>query len=105
MPIPPVPPQTSRAANALQVFNSLIATPAGIAEYKARAGHRAAFDAERARLGVPATVTYDHIPAATRRLLERISQPELALLAELDATYVTDGLYVDVPAAGRAYFK
>jgi hypothetical protein len=104
MPIPPVPPQTSRAAKALNVFELLIATPAGRQAWLA--GPEAAFNAHKAGLGAAfGTVMFAHIPLATLQVLQGLSEPELALLTRLDATYVADGLFIDVPAVGRAYYK
>jgi hypothetical protein len=99
-----VPVQNVPAARALEVVQQLIADGAGRAAYKANP--RGAFDQKKGGLRGPLNAaSYDHIPPNSRKALEALSDAELALLSSLDATFVADGLFVEVPSPGRLFYK
>jgi hypothetical protein len=84
---------------ALEAFREITKTPDGRRAFAE--GKQNAFDAGKKELaGHLRDADYNEIPEPVRALLERLSEPELALLSELDATYVDAGLYADVPSPG-----
>jgi hypothetical protein len=99
-----VPVQNVPAARSLEVVKELIKDAPGRQEYKAKP--KDAFDKKKGGLGGHLKgAKYDDIPANSRAALEALSDAELQLLSKLDATFVADGLYVDVPSPGKLFYK
>jgi hypothetical protein len=92
------------AARALEVFKDLTSTPKGRKAFKA--SPREAFDHHKRTLDEVTLrrARYTSIPVNTRTALEALSLRELELLSNLDATFVKDGLYVDVPSPGMLHY-
>jgi hypothetical protein len=96
--------QNIPAARALVVFQLLTASEEGRHAFKA--APQQAFDEHKAGLEDPLRSTnYYDIPDQTRLALEALSIYEMALLSDLDATFIADELWVDVPGAGKLYVK
>jgi hypothetical protein len=96
--------QNIPAARALFVFQLLTADDEGRRAFKA--APQEAFDAKKAELDEPLrSASYSHIPDPTRHALEALSIYEMALLSDLDATFIADELWVQVPGAGKLYVK
>ena len=91
-------------ARALEVFKELTRTSEGRQRFATAEIKRDVFDAKKRRLPKSLhhlrTADYTAIPEPVRALLERLSVSELALLSDLDATYVEAGLYAEVPSPG-----
>ena len=96
--------QNIPAARALEVFKLLTKTAKGRAAYKA--SPTKAFNDERRKLKQAhlRRARYTAIPVNSRKALEALSVYELELLSNLDATFVKDGLYVDVPSPGLLHY-
>jgi hypothetical protein len=96
--------QNIPAARALEVFKLLTRTATGRAAYKA--GPSKAFNAHKKKLRQAhlRNASYNAIPTSSRKALEALSVYELELLSNLDATFVKDGLYVDVPSPGLLHY-
>lgn len=89
------------AARALEVVKVLTADSKGREAFtRDPAG---AFDERRRDLEEPALrdANYGDIPENSRKALEALSIEQLEGLSMLDATFVEDGLYVEVPSPGR----
>lgn len=98
--------QNIPAARALEVFKMLTKTAKGRAAYKASPSkafndQKNKVDEKHAQLR---KARYDAIPANSRKALEALSVYELELLSNLDATFIKDGLYVDVPSPGPLHY-
>jgi hypothetical protein len=100
-----VPVQNVEAAQALEVVQSLIARSAGRRAYNA--DPRGAFEEELKRREDLAGkgAAYEKIPENSRRALEALTIEQLALLSQLDQTFIEDGLYVEVPSPGKLFYK
>jgi hypothetical protein len=96
--------QKVRAARALEVFKLLTRNAKGRKAFKANP--RRAFNDARRRSKLPQLqkAKYNDIPDKSRAALEALSIYELQLLSELDATFVADGLFVDVPSPGSLHY-
>jgi hypothetical protein len=90
------------ALRALEVFKALISTDEGRERFRAADDKRAEFNRERDRSPHKTLrrVEYDDIPDASRSALEALSTEQLQALAEVDAAFVADGLWVHVPSPG-----
>jgi hypothetical protein len=101
---PIVASQNIPAARALVVFQLLTANDEGRRAFKA--APEEAFDEHKAELDEPLrSASYLDIPENTRRALEALSTYEMTLLSDLDATFIADELWVQVPGAGKLYVK
>jgi hypothetical protein len=89
------------AARALEVVKDLTADPEGREAFTKDPAR--AFDERRRGLKEPALreANYGDIPENSRKALEALSIEQLEGLSKLDATFVEDGLYVEVPSPGR----
>ena len=90
------------AGRALEVVKDLIGDDDGRRAYKA--SPREAFDDRKGSMrrapSLP-NADYGDIPANSRTALENLSLQEMELLSTLDATFVDDNLFVEVPSPGR----
>lgn len=78
---------------ALEVFKDMIADPTARAEFAdaPKADKKKIFDKHKGGK----TGKWDDIPDGARQHLEDLSDDHLKLLAELDAAFVSAGLYVE----------
>lgn len=92
---------------AIETLKDLLADPdsrAAFASAEGTDGKEAAFNRKRDELDRPNVDYRDHIPEGPRRLLEGLSEDELAFLADVDATFVKAGLSVSSnPNASMIY--
>jgi hypothetical protein len=96
--------QNIPAARALFVFELLTADDEGRRAFKA--APEEAFNDRKAGLDEPLrSANYSDIPEPSRLALEALSIYEMALLSDLDATFIADELWVQVPGAGKLYVK
>jgi hypothetical protein len=96
--------QNIPAARALVVFQLMTADDEGRRAFKA--APQEAFDNRKAQLDEPLrSASYSDIPDPTRAALEALSIYEMELLSDLDATFIADELWVQVPGAGKLYVK
>jgi hypothetical protein len=98
--------QNIPAARALEVFKLLTKTAKGRAAFKASPSkafneHKKTLKGRHANLR---SARYTAIPENSRKALAALSVYELELLSNLDATFVEDGLYVDVPSPGPLHY-
>jgi hypothetical protein len=101
-----VPVQNVAAAQSLEVVQHLIKDEAGRQAYTA--DPRGAFEERKQHPELPdhlRDADYGAIPTNSRSALEAFSEEQLALLSSLDQTFVEDGLYVQVPSAGKLFYK
>jgi hypothetical protein len=96
--------QNLPAARALEVFKGLTSSAKGRKAFEANP--RRAFNEHKKRLRRASlrAAKYDDIPDNSRAALEALSIYELELLSNLDATFVKDGLFVDVPSPGSLHY-
>jgi hypothetical protein len=96
--------QNIPAATALVVFQLLTANDEGRRAFKA--APEEAFNGYKAELDEPLrSASYFDIPHNSRRALEALSTYEMALLSDLDGTFIADEMWVQVPGAGKLYVK
>jgi hypothetical protein len=96
--------QNIPAAQALAVFQFLTANDAGRRAFKT--APEEAFDEHKTELPEPLrSASYSDIPENSRHALEALSVYEMALLSDLDGTFIADEIWVDVPGAGKLFVK
>jgi hypothetical protein len=96
--------QNIPAAQALVVFQLLTANDEGRRAFKT--APEEAFNDYRDQLSEPLrSARYSDIPEKSRRALEALSIYEIALLSDLDGTFIADEMWVDVPGAGKLFVK
>ena len=90
------------ALRALEVFNALISTDEGRREFVEAQDKQAVFNRQREQSDhrTLQRAEYTDIPPASRRVLEGLSPEQLQALAEVDAQFVADGMWVHVPSPG-----
>ena len=86
---------------ALEAMKELISDPDSREQYAAatsEADKQSVFDAVASETGAD----YHELPEGARAVLEALSEPELAHLAELDAGFVEGGMSVPLPSGVRS---
>ena len=96
--------QNLPAARALVVFQLLTANDEGRSAFKT--APEEAFNDFKDGLDEPLrSARYSDIPENSRNALEALSTYEMALLSDLDGTFIADAMWVQVPGAGKLFVK
>lgn len=96
--------QNLPAARALEVFKHVTKSAKGRNAFKASPSKAFSEHKKTLRQAQLRRARYSDIPVNSRKALEALSVYELELLSNLDATFVKDGLYVDVPSPGSLHY-
>jgi hypothetical protein len=96
--------QNLPAARALEVFKQLTKSAKGRTAFKASPSKAFGEHKKTLRQAHLRRARYSDIPVNSRKALEALSIYELELLSNLDATFVKDGLYVEVPNPGSLHY-